>query len=399
MQEKKIPFSPPDISAKEIKYVKKTLRSGWITTGPASLKFEEKLANYCNVDYAVAFSSATSAMELVLRMLDIKDGDEVITSPYTYTATANVICHRRAKPVFVDVQKDSFQMDLKLLENAINKKTKVIMPVDFGGVPERFDEIKEICKKLGREDIVILADSAHSFGSKYKNSPIGSQADFHCFSFHAVKNLTTAEGGAAVFNRKNLKNNLIIDDQFHKKMKIYALHGQSKDAMAKLKPGAWEYDIITDGFKCNMTDIMASLGIAQLERFDRMVENRRKIHKIYSETLAKYDWAILPFYEDNEGTESNFHLFPLRIKGFSLEQRNQLISKMAEEGIATNVHFIPLPMFSFYKFIGYKIEDYPAAFEQFKNEISLPIYSTLKENDARFVVCELVKLVEKIHSS
>jgi len=399
MQEKKIPFSPPDISAKEIKYVKKTLRSGWITTGPASLKFEEKLANYCNVDYAVAFSSATSAMELVLRMLDIKDGDEVITSPYTYTATANVICHRRAKPVFVDVQKDSFQMDLKLLENAINKKTKVIMPVDFGGVPERFDEIKEICKKLGREDIVILADSAHSFGSKYKNSPIGSQADFHCFSFHAVKNLTTAEGGATVFNKKNLKTGLIIDDQFHKKMKIYALHGQSKDAMAKLKPGAWEYDIITDGFKCNMTDIMASLGIAQLERFDSMIEKRRKIHKIYIDTLAKYDWAILPFYEDNEGTESNFHLFPLRIKGFSLEQRNQLISKMAEEGIATNVHFIPLPMFSFYKFIGYKIEDYPAAFEQFKNEISLPIYSTLKENDARFVVCELVKLVEKIHSS
>ncbi|MBP7030783.1 MAG: DegT/DnrJ/EryC1/StrS family aminotransferase [Spirochaetes bacterium] len=395
MQEKKIPFSPPDISSKEIKYVKKTLKSGWITTGPSSLKFEEKLASYCNVDHAIALSSATSAMELVLRMLDIKDGDEVITSPYTYTATANVICHRRAKPVFVDVEKDSFQMDLKLLESAINKKTKVIMPVDFGGVPERFDEIKEICKKLGREDIVILADSAHSFGSKYKNSPIGSQADFHCFSFHAVKNLTTAEGGATVFNKKNLKTGLIIDDQFHKKMKIYALHGQSKDAMAKLKPGAWEYDIITDGFKCNMTDIMASLGIAQLERFDSMIEKRRKIHKIYIDTLAKYDWAILPFYKDKRGTESNFHLFPLRIKGFSLEQRNQLISKMAEKGIATNVHFIPLPMFSFYKSIGYKIEDYPSAFEQFKNEISLPIYSTLKENDARFVVCELVKLVEK----
>ncbi|NLJ04984.1 MAG: DegT/DnrJ/EryC1/StrS family aminotransferase [Exilispira sp.] len=395
MQEKKIPFSPPDISSKEIKYVKKTLKSGWITTGPSSLKFEEKLASYCNVDHAIALSSATSAMELVLRMLDIKDGDEVITSPYTYTATANVICHRRAKPVFVDVEKDSFQMDLKLLESAINKKTKVIMPVDFGGVPERFDEIKEICKKLGREDIVILADSAHSFGSKYKNSPIGSQADFHCFSFHAVKNLTTAEGGATVFNKKNLKTGLIIDDQFHKKMKIYALHGQSKDAMAKLKPGAWEYDIITDGFKCNMTDIMASLGIAQLERFDSMIEKRRKIHKIYIDTLAKYDWAILPFYKDKLGTESNFHLFPLRIKGFSLEQRNQLISKMAEKGIATNVHFIPLPMFSFYKSIGYKIEDYPSAFEQFKNEISLPIYSTLKENDARFVVCELVKLVEK----
>lgn len=393
---KKIPFSPPDISNREIKYIKQVLKSSWITTGPKVLEFENKINQYCKTDFAVALNSATAAMELVLRVLDIKEGDEVITSPYTYAATANVIVHRRAKPVFIDVEKDKFQIDLNLLEKSINDKTKVIMPVDFGGVPERYDEIKEILTRKRREDIVILADSAHSFGSKYKGSPIGTQADFHTFSFHAVKNLTTAEGGAIVFNKNKINEETILDENLQKKMKIIALHGQSKDAFAKLKPGAWEYDIIADGFKCNMTDIMAAFGIAQIERFDLMIEKRRKIHEIYSQNLSKKDWTILPFEKDDFGTTSNFHLYPLRIKGFDLTQRNNLILKMAEKGIATNVHFIPLPLFSFYKGLGYKIEDYPNALKQFSNEISLPIYSTLKVKDAKYVVESLIDEVEKM---
>ncbi|MEJ5273633.1 MAG: DegT/DnrJ/EryC1/StrS aminotransferase family protein [Spirochaetota bacterium] len=398
---KKIPFSPPDISRLEIKKINKVLKSGWITTGPNVIEFENKIKEYCKTDFAIALNSATAAMELVLRILDVGPNDEVITSCYTYAATANVIVHRGAKPVLVDVEKDRFQMDLLKLEKAITDKTKVIIPVDFGGVPERYDQIKDILTKIGREDIVILADSAHSFGSKYKGNIIGTQADFHTFSFHAVKNLTTAEGGAIVFNKNNIKIknsnvDLVLDENLQKKMKIIALHGQSKDAFAKLKPGAWEYDIIADGFKCNMTDIMAAFGLGQIERFDMMLNKRKKIHDIYSEYLKEYDWAILPFDKDEQGTNSNYHLYPLRIKNFTLEKRNKLIINMAEKQIATNVHFIPLPMFSFYKSLGYKIEDYPNAFNQFENEISLPIYSTLKISDAKFVVENLIDEVEKL---
>ncbi|MFN3410584.1 MAG: DegT/DnrJ/EryC1/StrS family aminotransferase [Exilispira sp.] len=393
---KKIPFSPPDISKIEIKYINKVLKSGWITTGPNVIEFENRIKNYCKTDFAIALNSATAAMELVLRMLDIKEGDEVITSCYTYAATANVIVHRGAKPVFVDVEKDSFQMDLNQLAAKISDKTRVIMPVDFGGVPERYDDIKEVLTNLKREDIVILADSAHSFGSKYRGNVIGSQADFHTFSFHAVKNLTTAEGGAIVFNKNKIKDDIVLDEEMAKKMKIIALHGQSKDAFSKLKPGSWEYDIIADGFKCNMTDIMAAFGLAQLERFDNMLLKRKKIHQIYSEYLKEQSWAILPFNIDNSGTSTNYHLYPLRIKGFNLEKRNKLIQNMAELQIATNVHFIPLPMFSFYKNLGYKIEDYPNAFNQFANEISLPIYSTLKPSEAKYVVENLICQVNKV---
>lgn len=392
----KIPFSPPDISKIEIKYINKVLKSGWITTGPNVIEFENRIKNYCKTDFAIALNSATAAMELVLRILDIKEQDEVITSCYTYAATANVIVHRGAKPVFVDVEKDSFQMDLNQLAKKISDKTRVIMPVDFGGVPERYDEIKEVLTKLKREDIVILADSAHSFGSKYKENVIGSQADFHTFSFHAVKNLTTAEGGAIVFNKNKITDNIVLDEEMTKKMKIIALHGQSKDAMTKLKPGSWEYDIIADGFKFNMTDIMAAFGLGQLERFDRMLLKRKKIHQIYDEYLKEQSWAILPFDSDNSGTSTNYHLYPLRIKNFNLEKRNKLIQNMAKLQIATNVHFIPLPMFSFYKNLGYKIEDYPNAFNQFANEISLPIYSTLKPSEAKYVVENLICQVNKI---
>jgi len=393
---KKIPFSPPDISKIEIKKINEVLKSGWITTGPKVAEFEQKINQYCNTDFAVALNSATAAMELVLRMLDIKSGDEVITSCYTYAATANVIVHRGAKPVFIDVEKDRFQMDLNKLEKAINSKTKVIMPVDFGGVPERYDEIKQVLSKLDREDIVILADSAHSFGSKYKGKVVGTQADFHTYSFHAVKNLTTAEGGAIVFNKNRINENLVLDENLCKKMKIIALHGQSKDAFAKLKPGAWEYDIIADGFKCNMTDIMAAFGLGQIERFNGMLLKRKQVHDIYSKYLKEESWAILPFDKDEQDTYTNYHLYPLRIKGFNLEKRNKLILNLAEKGIATNVHFIPLPMFSFYKGLGYKIEDYPNAFDQFANEISLPIYSTLKPSDAIYVVENLIVEVKKL---
>ncbi len=392
---KNIPFSPPDISKKEIKNVIKVLKSGWITTGPKVRDFETEISQYTGTDFAVALNSATAAMELVLRIVGVKDDDEVITSCYTYAATANVIVHRKAKPVLIDLEKNSFKMDLNKLSEAINEKTKVIMPVDFGGVPERYDEIKEILKNKNREDIIILADSAHSFGARYKGEKIGSQADFHTFSFHAVKNLTTAEGGAIVFNKKRI-NEIELDEKLHKNMKITALHGQSKDAFAKLKPGAWEYDIIIDGFKCNMTDIMAAFGCAQLERFDDMLMKRSKIHKIYSEYLSNFDWAILPFEKDQYGTTTNYHLYPLRISGLTEEKRNKLILNMAEKKIATNVHFIPLPKFSFYKNLGYKIEDFPNALNQYSNEISLPIYSTLKEKDAQFIVKTLVEQVEKL---
>ncbi|KYC44960.1 MAG: UDP-4-amino-4-deoxy-L-arabinose--oxoglutarate aminotransferase [Candidatus Methanofastidiosum methylothiophilum] len=393
---KTIPFSPPDISNVEIKNIIKVLKSGWITTGPKVRDFENMIKEYVGCDYAIAVNSATAAMELVLRMLDVKKGDEVITSCYTYAATANVIVHRGATPILLDVEKNSFKIDLLKLENAINEKTKVIMPVDFGGVPERYDEIKEILKRKNREDIVILADSAHSFGAKYKGKTIGTQADFHTFSFHAVKNLTTAEGGAIVFNKKTLKNGLTLDDEFVKKSKIIALHGQSKDAFAKLKPGAWEYDIIADGFKCNMTDIMAAFGCGQISRFDSMLQKRKKIHDIYSNELSKENWSILPFSEDENKTSTNYHLYPLRIKNFTFDQRNMLISNLANKGISTNVHFIPLPLFSFYKSIGFDIKDYPQAFNQYANEMSLPIYSTLSAKDAKFVVLSIIDEVKKI---
>lgn len=389
---KNIPFSPPDITEAEISAVAEVMRSGWITSGPNLAQFEIELAEYCQANKAVALNSATAAMELILKVYDIKAGDEIITTPYTYTATSSVAVHRGIKPVYVDVKKDTFFIDEDKIAEAITDKTKAIMPVDFAGVPCDFDAIKKVLRDINREDIIIICDSAHSFGSKYKGQRVGSQCDFHTFSFHAVKNFTTAEGGAITFNDNNLNG----QEDLFKNFKITSLHGQSKSALEKTKPGAWEYDIITDGYKCNMTDITAAIGRVQLTRYPEMLVRRKEIFDIYTNVFKNEDFAIIPFTKDENGTESSYHIYPLRIKGFTEVQRNTLITKLAEKGISTNVHFKPLPMFTLYKNLGYKIEDYPNAYAQYINEISLPVYSTLALEDAEYVAKEVVKITREI---
>jgi dTDP-4-amino-4,6-dideoxygalactose transaminase len=389
---KKIPFSPPDITEAEINAVAEVLRSGWITSGPTLAKFEEELAQYCEANKAVALNSATAAMELILKVFDIKEGDEIITTPYTYTATASVAVHRGIKPVFCDVAKDSFFIDYDKIGDLITEKTKVIMPVDFAGIPCDYDRIKEVLKEKNREDIIIIVDSAHAFGAKYKGQRVGAQCDFHTFSFHAVKNFTTAEGGAITYNDNNFKGreNLLQD------FKFTSLHGQSKDALSKMKAGAWDYDIVTDGFKCNMTDINAAIGRVQLTRYEEMLKHRKEIFNIYTRMLENEDFSIIPVTEYGGGTESSYHIYPLRIKGFNEEKRNLLVQRLAEKGIATNVHFKPLPMFTLYKNLGYKMEDYPNAYAQYENEISLPVYSTLALSDVEYIATELIKEVKNI---
>ncbi|MBO0525475.1 DegT/DnrJ/EryC1/StrS aminotransferase family protein [Clostridium botulinum] len=388
---KKIPFSPPDITEREIDAVVEVLKSGWITSGPKTQQFENNLAEYCHTNKAVAVSSASAGLELVLKEFDIKEGDEVITTPYTYTATASVCLHRGIKPKFVDVAKDSFLIDIEKLADAITPKTKAIYTVDFAGVPVDYDAIKEVLKAKGREDIILVSDSAHSLGAIYKGKKVGGQVDFHVFSFHAVKNLTTAEGGAITFGDNNFKGK----EDLHKDFKLQSLHGQSKDALSKTKAGAWEYDILTDGHKCNMTDMGSAIGLVQLTRYEEMLRKREAIFDTYTKVLQEKDWAIIPFKKD-ETKETSYHLYPLRIKGFGEVERNEVIKILAEKDIATNVHFKPLPMFTLYKNLGYNIEDYPNAYAQYANEISLPVYSTLSLEDAEYVAKELVAAVEKV---
>ncbi len=391
MRSNHIPFSPPDITDLEMDRVREVLRSGWITSGPKVAQFEERLAEYCGVNQAVAVSSATAGMELILKVLDLQPDDEAITTPYTYTATASVMTHRGIRPKFVDVKKDSFFMDEQQLYEAITPKTKLISTVDFAGVPVDYDAIRAVLKAKGREDILLLADSAHSFGATYRGQKVGGQFDFHVFSFHAVKNLTTAEGGSITFRDNHFRGKADLRTE----LKVTALHGQTKDALSKMKAGAWKYDIVTDGFKCNMTDIMAAIGLTQLERFEAMLAKRRAIFELYSDSLLTREWARLPFKAEGD-TETCYHLYPLRIDGFSEEQRDNLIQLLAEEGIATNVHFIPLPMFSFYRKLGYSIDDYPNAYRQYANEITLPLYSTLALEDAEYVISRLIHLVERL---
>lgn len=387
---KKIPFSPPDITQEEIDEVVKVLKSGWITSGPKVAEFEAAMKNYCNTKNAVAVASATSGMELILKVFNIKQGDEIITTPYTYTSTSNIILHRGIKPTFVDVKKDSFLIDIDKLEKAITPKTKAIITVDFAGVPVDYDKVRHVLKKLGREDIILISDSAHSCGASYKGKKVGGQFDFHVFSFHAVKNLTTAEGGGVTYNDNNFKGK----EDLLKELKYTSLNGQSKDALSKMKAGAWRYDVLTDGFKCNMTDMQAAIGVIQMKRYEGLLEKRKAIFNVYTSKLKNKDWAIVPFYK-NEEMETSYHLYPLRIKGFEEEDRNAIIEELANKDIATNVHFIPLPMFTVYKNLGYKIEDYPNAYNQYKNEISVPVYSTLTLEDAEYVIDELIKAVEK----
>ncbi|MBQ2581832.1 MAG: DegT/DnrJ/EryC1/StrS family aminotransferase, partial [Ruminococcus sp.] len=387
----KVPFSPPDISQAEIDEVVEALRSGWITTGPRTKQFEKKIADYVGTKMACCLNSQTACAEMALRILGVGEGDEVITTAYTYTATASVVCHVGAKLVLIDTQEHSLEMDYDALENAITEKTKVIIPVDVAGIPCDYDRIFDIVerkkhlfrpknviqKAMGR--ISVNADTAHSFGASRKGVKAGNIGDFSAFSFHAVKNLTTAEGGALTW--KTIDG--FDDESMYKQLQLFSLHGQSKDALAKSKLGAWEYDIIGTWYKCNMTDIAASVGLKQLERYDKILERRRDIVDYYDERLKPVGVKVLKHYTDEY--ESSGHLYLTRVPGITLEQRNEMIIKLAEQGIAANVHYKPLPMFTAYKELGFDINDFPNSFAAFKNEITLPLHTCLTDEQVEYV--------------
>lgn len=388
----KIPFSPPDITNEEILEVTDTLKSGWITTGPKTKLFEQQIAKFCGTEKAVCLNSQTACAEMCLRILGIGEGDEVITSAYTYTASASVICHVGATPVLVDIANDSFEMDYEQLEAKITSKTKAIIPVDLGGVICDYDKIYEIVnrkkslfkpsneiqEKIGR--IAVVADGAHSLGAVRNGKPAGAFADFTNFSFHAVKNLTTAEGGASVW--RNIDG---IDNEYiYKQFMLLSLHGQTKDALSKNKPGSWEYDVVEPYFKCNMTDIMASIGLAQLRRYPEILKRRFELVKKYDEALKCLPVTHLKHYGDN--FLSSCHLYIVNLLGKNREECNEIIDRLAEMDIATNVHYKPLPLLSAYKKRGFDIKDYPNAYARFVNEISLPIYSTMTNEEIEYVI-------------
>lgn len=394
-----IPFSPPDIGEEEINNVIDALKSGWITTGPKTKQFEKEIAQLCNTEKAVCLNSATAALELTLRILGIGEGDEVITSSYTYTASASPIAHVGAKIVLVDTQKDSFEMDYEKLASAITEKTKVIIPVDVAGILCDYDKIFKIVeekKKLFKANndiqkiynrIIIVADSAHGFGAKKDGKMSGEFADFTTFSFHAVKNLTTGEGGAAVWkNKEGLDNEAI-----YKQYQLLSLHGQTKDALHKNALGAWEYDIVDTYYKCNMTDIMAGIGLAQIARYPKLVERRHQIISKYNEAFK--DLPIMVLNHKDENHRSSGHLYITRIKGIDEKQRNEIIIKMAERGIACNVHYKPLPMLTAYKKLGFDIANYPNAYDFYKNEITLPLYSKLTDEQVEYIIENFKEIV------
>lgn len=387
----KIPFSPPDMSELEINEVIDALRSGWITTGPKTKKLERKMASYCHTSRFVCLNSATAAMELTLRILGVGAGDEVIVPAYTYTATASVVSHVGAKIVMIDCAEDSFEMDYDKVAAAINEKTKVIMPVDLGGVLCDYDKIYEIVEakkhlfkansKLQKHfnRIIVLGDCAHGFGAARHGIPAGKHADFTCFSFHAVKNLTTAEGGGVTWKDESL-------DQYdlYQQYMLYSLHGQSKDALAKTQLGAWEYDIVFPAYKCNMTDIQASIGLAQLERYDTLLTRRKEIVERYNEAFQAFDVSFLNHYDEEH--MSSGHLYLLNIRAFNEQQRNDFITKLAQKGIATSVHYKPLPMMSAYMKMGFMIGNYPNAYAHYCNEITLPLYSALTDEQVEYII-------------
>ena len=398
---KTIPFSPPDMSELEVAEVREAILSGWITTGPKTKQFEREIADYCHVNRAACLNSQTACAEMALRVLGIGAGDEVIVPAYTYTASASVVCHVGAKLVFVDVQKDSLEMDYNQLEAAINENTKVIIPVDLGGIPCDYDRIYEIIEKkkhlfrpnneiqkaMGR--ISVNADTAHAFGAKWHGQMVGSIADFSSFSFHAVKNLTTAEGGALTW--KSIPG--IDDEDIHHKIQLLPLHGQSKDALAKTKLGAWEYDVVGPWYKCNMTDIMAGIGLAQLHRYDGMLQRRREIIERYDAAFKPLGVETLPHF--TESHQSSGHLYITRVPGITPEQRSEIIIKMAEAGVACNVHYKPLPMMTAYKNLGFDIKNYPNAYEHFANEITLPLHTKLSDEDVEYVIENVVEIVKE----
>lgn len=395
----RIEFSPPDITQLEIDEVVDTLRSGWITTGPKTKKLEQELSVFTNTDKTVCLNSATAAMELTLRLLGVGAGDEVITCAYTYTASASVIHHVGAKIVLVDCNKEDKFMDLDALENAITEKTKVIIPVDLAGKPCKYDEIFEIVErkkslfkpnnklqeKIGR--VIVMADAAHSLGAVYKGKPSGSIADFTCFSFHAVKNFTVAEGGSVTWNR-NLGLN---DDEIYREFQLLSLHGQSKDALSKTKLGSWEYDIVAPNYKCNLTDIASGIGLAQLKRYPSLLKRRFEIVERYNKGFE--GTRIKPFIHFEEDRKSCCHLYIVNIEGASEEDRDEIIVKMAERGIATNVHYKPLPMHTAYKNLGFDIKDYPNAFDNYKSEITLPLHTLLTDEQVDYIIENLKALV------
>ena len=396
----KIPFSPPDITEAEINEVADALRSGWITTGPKTKEFEREIAEFTGTDKAAALNSATAAMEMTLRVLGIGPGDEVITSAYTYTATAAVIEHVGAKIVLVDTDGMSFEMDYGKVADAITERTKAIMPVDLAGRMCDYDKIFEVVeskkdlfrpsndlqKLFGR--VIVIADSAHGFGASRDGKKSGQCADFTCFSFHAVKNLTTAEGGAVVWrSREGLDNEAL----YHEFM-LQSLHGQNKDALAKTKIGAWEYDIIYPGYKCNMTDVLAAIGLAQMKRYPGLLARRRELIEKYNDAFIPM--GLKPLIHFDEHSTSTGHLYLMRIPGFDVQQRNAFIEEMGRREIACNVHYKPLPMMTAYKNMGFDIADYPNAYDMYRNEVTLPLYSILTDEQADFVISSVKDILK-----
>lgn len=407
-----IPFSPPDMSEAEIQEVAEALKSGWITTGPKTKEFEHLISMCCQtarydtdgkpLPTTVCLNSATACMEMALRLLGIGDGDEVIVPAYTYTATASAVCHVGARPVLVDCAPGSFEMDYDKVAEAINERTKAVMPVDLGGIVADYDKVfaaveskkhlfhpqNDIQRVFGR--CIVIADAAHAFGAMRHGKMCGEIADFTSFSFHAVKNLTTAEGGALTWRALNDIDDVVL----YKQAQLLSLHGQNKDALAKTKLGGWEYDIIGTWYKCNMTDIMAGIGLAQLKRYPEMLRRRRQLIERYNVALEPLGVNVLQHYS-NEHSSSG-HLYLTRIPGITVEQRNDIIVKMAERGIATNVHYKPLPMMTAYKALGYDIKDYPNAFEQYHNEITLPLHTRLTDDEVEYILHNFTNIIKRL---
>ena len=396
-----IPFSPPDMSEAEVLEVAEALRSGWITTGPKTKEFERLIAKYCGTQKSVCLNSATACMEMILHVLGVGPGDEVITCAYTYTATASVTCHVGAKVVMVDTAPGSFEMDYSKLTDAITERTKVIIPVDLAGIvcdyskvfaaveakKHLFKPANDVQKAFGR--VVVLADAAHAFGAQRNGKMCGDIADFTSFSFHAVKNLTTAEGGALTW--KPIQG--IDDEWIYKQFQLLSLHGQNKDALAKTQLGAWEYDIVAPNYKCNMTDVMAGIGLAQFKRYSQMLSRRREIIEKYNDGLSGCNVEVLNHYGENHA--SSGHLYLVRMPGKGVEERNAVITKMAERGIACNVHYKPLPMMTAYKNLGFDIADYPNAYAQYENEVTLPLHTRLTDEDVEYVISNFVEIINQ----
>ena len=386
-----IPFSPPDMTEAEVNEVREAVLSGWITTGPRTKELERQIADYVGVARAVCLNSATACLEMALRLLGIGEGDEVIVPAYTYTASASVVCHVGAKVVFIDSQKDSLEMNYEAVEAAITPRTKAIIPVDLAGIPCDYQRIFDIVErkkalfvaandlqaKIGR--IAICADAAHAFGASWHNKMVGSIADFTSFSFHAVKNFTTAEGGALTWNIVGAD-----DEALYHQVQLYSLHGQSKDALAKTQLGAWEYDIVGPWYKCNMTDIAAALGLVQMKRYPALLARRKEIIARYDAALKPLGVEVLKHYTDDY--TSTGHLYLTRITGAGLEERQAIIVAMAERGIATNVHYKPLPMMTAYKALGFDIKEYPNAYAHFVNEITLPLHTRLTDEEIDYII-------------